>query len=272
MSILELAIAGISCLSFLLDFYRCYRIGQDKNVTVYRFIAAGTVEEKMYEKQVHKDGIKKMVLSAKGAEMERYFDTAELADLFKLSPIGECSMMEKFNERMHNNAAGSSGKPSFLTKHPQVVGVASHDVLYAGISAVDVDLTSPQSQSEDTPFSRLPYQKSKKVGKKAQSVPVEDLTLDNTPMKPLGGLNKTRQNREEAKKAKRNQENAMKSQSSVVNILSDADAFVADQHHGKAMGVLLDLVEKDFDSMKGDEKLAVHEKISYVALSLGWLS
>ena len=271
MSILELAIR-ISCLSFLLDFSSCYRIGQTRKVTVYRFIAAGTVEEKMYEKQVHKDGIKKMVLSAKGAEMERYFDTAELADLFKLSPIGECSMMEKFNERMHNNAAGSSGKPSFLTKHPQVVGVASHDVLYAGISAVDVDLTSPQSQSEETPFSRLPYQKSKKVGKKTQSVPVEDLTLDNTPMKPLGGLNKTRQNREEAKKAKRNQEkNAMKSQSSVINILSDADAFVADQHHGKAMSSLLDLVENDFDSMKGDEKLAVHKKLSSVACLLGWL-
>ncbi|KAL7519882.1 hypothetical protein ACHAWX_004636 [Stephanocyclus meneghinianus] len=30
---------------------RCYRIGQSKNVTVYRMITSGTVEEKMYEKQ-----------------------------------------------------------------------------------------------------------------------------------------------------------------------------------------------------------------------------
>jgi DNA excision repair protein ERCC-6 len=30
---------------------RCYRIGQSKNVTVYRMITCGTVEEKMYEKQ-----------------------------------------------------------------------------------------------------------------------------------------------------------------------------------------------------------------------------
>lgn len=41
---------------------RCYRIGQLKNVTVYRMICAGTVEEKMYEKQVHKDGIRKVLL------------------------------------------------------------------------------------------------------------------------------------------------------------------------------------------------------------------
>lgn len=33
---------------------RCYRIGQTKEVTVYRFITAGTVEEKMYEKQVRR--------------------------------------------------------------------------------------------------------------------------------------------------------------------------------------------------------------------------
>ena len=31
---------------------RCYRIGQKKEVTVFRFITAGTVEEQMYEKQV----------------------------------------------------------------------------------------------------------------------------------------------------------------------------------------------------------------------------
>ena len=31
---------------------RAYRIGQKKDVVVYRFIMASTVEEKMYEKQV----------------------------------------------------------------------------------------------------------------------------------------------------------------------------------------------------------------------------
>lgn len=30
---------------------RCYRIGQTKNVIVYRMITSGTVEEKIYEKQ-----------------------------------------------------------------------------------------------------------------------------------------------------------------------------------------------------------------------------
>lgn len=37
---------------------RAYRIGQKKDVVVYRMIMAASVEEKMYEKQVFKDGLR----------------------------------------------------------------------------------------------------------------------------------------------------------------------------------------------------------------------
>ena len=37
---------------------RAYRIGQRKDVVVYRMIMAASVEEKMYEKQVFKDGLR----------------------------------------------------------------------------------------------------------------------------------------------------------------------------------------------------------------------
>jgi hypothetical protein len=82
----------------------------------------------MYEKQVHKDGIKRVVLSSDSAAA-RYFDNSELKELFKLSPDGVSLTLQKFNEKVDNNAAVASEKPSFLTKHPSVVGVASHDVL-----------------------------------------------------------------------------------------------------------------------------------------------
>lgn len=36
---------------------RAYRIGQAKDVVVYRLITCGTVEEKMYRKQVFKGGL-----------------------------------------------------------------------------------------------------------------------------------------------------------------------------------------------------------------------
>ena len=37
---------------------RAYRIGQKKDVVVYRMNMAASVEEKMYEKQVFKDGLR----------------------------------------------------------------------------------------------------------------------------------------------------------------------------------------------------------------------
>ena len=85
----------------------------------------------MYEKQVHKDGIKRVVLSSDSAKVFRYFDNSELKELFKLSPDGVSLTLQKFNEKVDNNAAVASEKPSFLTKHPSVIGVASHDVLYS---------------------------------------------------------------------------------------------------------------------------------------------
>lgn len=57
---------------------RCYRIGQRKDVVVYRFITAGTVEEKMYEKQVYKDGIRRTITTTSGCATERFFDEDDL--------------------------------------------------------------------------------------------------------------------------------------------------------------------------------------------------
>lgn len=72
---------------------RAYRIGQTKEVIVYRLIMAGSVEEKMYEKQVFKDGIR--VVTENGGASSRYFSSKETKDLFSLGPVGRCLVLEK---------------------------------------------------------------------------------------------------------------------------------------------------------------------------------
>lgn len=109
---------------------RCYRIGQKKEVLVYRMIAAGTVEEKMYEKQIYKDGIRRTVFadptSAGGAPtIQRYFATNELRQLFVLADPGICTVMEKVKDQ-HADWSGQR----YVLQHRCTVGLSRHDGFY----------------------------------------------------------------------------------------------------------------------------------------------
>ncbi|XP_074307947.1 protein CHROMATIN REMODELING 24 isoform X2 [Silene latifolia] len=65
---------------------RAYRIGQKKNVVVYRLITCGTIEEKMYRMQVFKGGLFKTATEHK--EQTRYFTQQDLKELFSLPKDG----------------------------------------------------------------------------------------------------------------------------------------------------------------------------------------
>lgn len=242
---------------------RCYRIGQKKPVTVYRFISAGTVEEKVYEKQVHKDGIRRVILGTGGgsSSTERYFQKDELRKLFKLGPRGESTMLDKFNAKSDNDATGASGKKSYLTKHESVVGVASHDVLYA-TDALDTD-----------PFSRKPYElkkKEKHVLSKGDAM-VEDLTIPYSPRFDAVPLGRGRPNKAAIKKTVETIESTESKDCVVAAVLGEAEALIADANLDESMSLLLDVVENENILLTQDQKLAVHGKIAQIGGSLGWL-
>jgi hypothetical protein len=107
---------------------RAYRIGQTKKVFVYRMITAGTVEEKMYEKQVHKDGIRRAVFT-EDTTVERHFDKDDLRKLFNLAPPGVCEVMEKV-QKASQGLQRSWGEYEFALSHRGVVGLSRHDGFY----------------------------------------------------------------------------------------------------------------------------------------------
>ncbi|XP_021403465.2 DNA excision repair protein ERCC-6-like [Lonchura striata] len=62
---------------------RAYRIGQKENVVIYRLITCGTVEEKIYRRQVFKDSLIRQTTGDKKNPF-RYFSKQELRELFIL--------------------------------------------------------------------------------------------------------------------------------------------------------------------------------------------
>jgi len=61
---------------------RAWRIGQNRQVTIYRLLTAGTVEEKIYHRQVFKQYLTNRVL--KDPKQRRFFKTNDLYELFSL--------------------------------------------------------------------------------------------------------------------------------------------------------------------------------------------
>lgn len=62
---------------------RAWRIGQKRQVTIYRLLTAGTVEEKIYHRQIFKQFLTNRVL--KDPRQKRFFKTNDLFELFTLS-------------------------------------------------------------------------------------------------------------------------------------------------------------------------------------------
>ncbi|XP_064406502.1 DNA excision repair protein ERCC-6-like isoform X2 [Halichondria panicea] len=61
---------------------RAWRIGQTRHVTVYRLLTSGTIEEKIYHRQIFKQFLTNRVL--KDPRQRRFFKTNDIYDLFTL--------------------------------------------------------------------------------------------------------------------------------------------------------------------------------------------
>ncbi|KAK9731582.1 SNF2-related domain [Popillia japonica] len=61
---------------------RAWRIGQERQVTIYRLVSAGTIEEKMYQRQVWKQLLSNKILLDPKAQ--KFFKTSDLHDLFSI--------------------------------------------------------------------------------------------------------------------------------------------------------------------------------------------
>ncbi|KAM5475333.1 DNA-dependent ATPase protein rad54 [Microsporum audouinii] len=64
---------------------RVWRDGQSKDCFVYRFIATGTIEEKIFQRQSHKQSLSSCVVDS-AEDVERHFSLDSLRELFQFKP------------------------------------------------------------------------------------------------------------------------------------------------------------------------------------------
>ncbi|XP_066468777.1 DNA excision repair protein ERCC-6-like [Tiliqua scincoides] len=110
---------------------RVYRIGQKKNVVIYRLITCGTVEEKIYRRQVFKDSLIRQTTGDK-KNPYRYFTMQELRELFTLEDT-QSSTTQLQLQSLHGNQRKTDSQ---LDEHIAylhllaIFGISDHDLIY----------------------------------------------------------------------------------------------------------------------------------------------
>lgn len=87
---------------------RSYRFGQTKPVFVYRFVSACTMEKKVYDLQIRKEGVAKRIVDEK--TMERKFKTADLQNYFNI---------DEFEQSLKHRTANGEGDGSSPREPPK---------------------------------------------------------------------------------------------------------------------------------------------------------
>jgi len=152
---------------------RCYRIGQKKNVIIYRLVSCGTIEEKVYAKQIFKKGLENCingtdsvdgVNGAKG-NAKKYCSTSMLSELLGAPKNYDISDTQIKLEKQHTGQRRDyTGLKQYVTKVTNistVFGISDHNLLYNEDNNSSVDTVEKPSIESLYPMFTATKQKKK---------------------------------------------------------------------------------------------------------------
>lgn len=108
---------------------RAYRLGQTRDVVVYRLISCGCIEEAIYRRQVFKEAL--FVSATRQTEPQAHFSRHELKELFTLGD----TMRSRTQEQINQIVGLPEDLPPALVKHVEwlnraSVGLSDHSRLF----------------------------------------------------------------------------------------------------------------------------------------------
>ncbi|XP_034547313.1 DNA excision repair protein ERCC-6-like [Notolabrus celidotus] len=111
---------------------RAYRIGQTENVVIYRLITCGTVEEKIYRRQVFKDSLIRQNTGDKKNPF-RYFTKQDLKELFTLQDTHSSSTQLQL-QALHSRHRRTDPELDMHIAHlhsMEMFGISDHDLMFS---------------------------------------------------------------------------------------------------------------------------------------------
>ncbi|KAF9126732.1 helicase [Mortierella sp. 14UC] len=93
---------------------RIHREGQQRPVFIYRLLLSGTIEEKMYQRQMTKIGLSDSLMDGKAAERLDKFSRDELKDLFTFHEDESCLTHSLLNCHCATSAASAHSRSASL--------------------------------------------------------------------------------------------------------------------------------------------------------------
>ncbi|XP_057575230.1 DNA excision repair protein ERCC-6-like [Hippopotamus amphibius kiboko] len=120
---------------------RVYRIGQKENVVVYRLITCGTVEEKIYRRQVFKDSLIRQTTGDKKNPF-RYFSKQELRELFAIEDFQNSAtqlQLQSLHAAQRRSDKNLDEHIAFLHSL-RIAGISDHDLMYTHDLSVKEEL------------------------------------------------------------------------------------------------------------------------------------
>ncbi|KAF2244276.1 DNA repair and recombination protein RAD26 [Trematosphaeria pertusa] len=143
---------------------RSWRLGQKREVEIYRLMSAGTIEEKIYHRQIFKQFLTNKVL--KDPKQRQTFQMSDLHDLFTLGSDkadGETETGNMFrgsevnfkDQKKANVAAPSAAPDATATADLAAVKGIAHAETFQAPASDSEDSSKPQDGEEDKTDGRL---------------------------------------------------------------------------------------------------------------------